>query len=73
METLVDRVDSGVLCMDHTRFTVNVHRHMFAELGILSIPYPQVWPELTFTTKLWYILVLQWTGGRYCKSVVVTG
>ena len=36
-----DRVKSGVLFMDHTRFTVSLHKHMFAELGILSIPYPQ--------------------------------
>ena len=36
-----DRVESGVLGMDVTKFTVNVHKHTFAELGIFSMPYPK--------------------------------
>ena len=40
-----DRVESGVLGLDVTKFTINVHKHAFAELGIFSMPYPEVWQD----------------------------
>ena len=68
-----DRVVSGVLGLDVTKFTINVHKHAFAEPGIFSMPYPEVWQDNTWHTKLWYVLALRWQDSRYDKLVSVTG